>query len=587
MEIRAFLETLQAKTGKAPQKSGAGYSACCPAHDDANPSLSISEGPDRKILLNCFAGCTAEAICTSLHLKVADLFNAGQADHQRPIKITYSYKDETGLELYRKNRMEPGVGGKDKSFFFERTDNNGEILYSLNGCRRVLYHLPEVLKGIADGTPIFLVEGEKDADKLMRHGLIASTAPDSLKWPEEFNEILNGADVIILYDNDATGIKRKDLLCTNLHNKVNRLRVVDLPGLEYRESHGLDVSDWLAMGHTTTELLEIVSRTPEYSPRTVAPGTSPNISDPNPSREKGKIRAVHLGEFLAMKLPKQEMLLAPFLPSQGLAMIYAKRGVGKTHIALGIASAVARGGEFLKWKASTPKKILFIDGEMPGVAIQERLRRIAATDEFDPIAQGNLRLITPDLQEGPMPNLSTPAGRNSIDEFVAESDLIIIDNISSLFRSGVENEADSWQPAQDWALDLRKRGKSILFIHHAGKGGQQRGSSKKEDILDAVICLKHPPNYRADQGAQFEVIFEKTRHFAGEDALPFQVELRESEDGLWNWHVDQVQVDPEVMRVAELAQKGHTIKEIMEQTGLTKSKVEGRIKRARDLELMD
>jgi putative DNA primase/helicase len=186
-----------------------------------------------------------------------------------------------------------------------------------------------------------------------------------------------------------------------------------------------------------------------------------------------------------------------------------------------------------------------------------------------------------------MPDLSTKAGRDSIEEFVADCDLIIIDNISSLFRSGVENEAESWQPAQDWALELRRRGKSILFIHHAGKGGQQRGSSKKEDILDAVICLKHPPNYRADQGARFEVVFEKTRHFAGKEAMSFLAELRESSDSLWHWHIDQVQIDPEILIVAELSKKGHTIKEIVEQTGLTKAKVEGRMKTARDLELID
>jgi putative DNA primase/helicase len=206
---------------------------------------------------------------------------------------------------------------------------------------------------------------------------------------------------------------------------------------------------------------------------------------------------------------------------------------------------------------------------------------------FDPATKENLRLITPDLQNGPMPDLSTLAGRAAIDAFVADSDLIIIDNISCLFRSGVENDAESWQSAQDWALELRRRGKSILFIHHAGKGGQQRGSSKKEDTLDTVICLKHPPNYRADQGAQFEVVFEKTRHFLGDDAVSFLAELRQTEDGLWDWHLDQVQIDPEVMKIAELHKQGHTINEIMEQTGLTKAKVEGRIKKARDLELID
>ncbi len=560
------MNLIRSKTGKTPRKSGGGYSVCCPAHDDENPSLSIKEGSNGKILLNCFAGCPVEAICSSLSLEISDLFESDFAT-QALTRTVYSYKDERNHELYRKIRIEPGYNGKSKSFFSEHTDENGIVIQNLHGCRKVLYRLPELLKGISEGAQIFIVEGEKDADKLARYGLIATSSPESTKWDEEFTDILKGADIIILYDMDNAGFKRKELLCQNLRNKVKRLRVVDLPGLEYQASHGADITDWLAMGHTTNELIEIVSKTPDYGSQ----------------NQKGKIKVVTFGEFLEMNLPEREMLLSPFLPTQGLVMIYAKRGVGKTHVALGVGSAVARGGKFLKWVAPKARKVLFIDGEMPGAAIQERLKRIAATDEFDLTAKDNFRLITPDLQEGPMPDLSTRAGRDSIEEFVAESDLIIIDNISSLFRSGVENEAESWQPAQDWALELRRRGKSILFIHHAGKGGQQRGSSKKEDILDVVICLKHPINYRGNEGARFEVVFEKTRHFAGEEAMPFQVELRESEDGLWDWHIDEVQTDPEVVLVADLMKKGYKIKDIMKETGMSKSQVESRQKKAREL----
>ena len=218
-------------------------------------------------------------------------------------------------------------------------------------------------------------------------------------------------------------------------------------------------------------------------------------------------------------------------------------------------------------------------------AIQKRLWRMAASDEFDPTSRNNLRFITPDLQKGPMPNLSTKVGRDSIDGFIADSDLIIIDNISSLFRSGIENEADSWPPAQDWALDLRRRGKSILFVHHAGKGGQQRGSSKKEDILDTVICLQHPSNYKTDQGARFEVIFEKTRHFAGDSAMSFQVELHKNAEDLWDWHIEEVQIDPEVQKAAELRKKRYSIREIGTTMGITKSQVETRLRKADELGL--
>lgn len=107
MDIHTFLDTLQLKTGKQPRKSGSGYSACCPAHDDTTPSLSISEGPDGKILLHCFAGCTIDSVCGSLNLAVSDLFQPYNAAKKTSSPTVYSYKDEQGCELFRKIRIEP------------------------------------------------------------------------------------------------------------------------------------------------------------------------------------------------------------------------------------------------------------------------------------------------------------------------------------------------------------------------------------------------------------------------------------------------------------------------------------------------
>lgn len=567
MELQEFLALVSSKTDKAPIQTGQRYSACCPAHEDEHPSLSVAEGHEGKILVKCFAGCTVGAVCSALGIELSDLFESPTSNQGEQKQVVYSYRDEGGRELYRKIRIEPGFNGRNKAFYIERLTENGQTIRNLKGCRRVLYRLPEVQKGISNGRPIFLVEGEKDADKLSLYGLIATTSLESIKWEEAYTQHLKDADVVLLYDMDETGVRRKELLCDNLFKKVKSLRVIDLPGLEYQDSHGQDISNWLEMGHTIAELLEIVTKTPTYYPQ-----------------DKGKICAMSLEEFLDMAIPKREMLLGPFLPSQGLAMLYAKRGVGKTHVALGIACAVAQGGDFLKWSAPKPHKVLYIDGEMPAIAMQERLRRIAANETLDLAAKKDLVLITPDLQDGAMPDLSTRSGRESIEEFVENSDLVIIDNLSSLFRTGLENEADSWQPAQDWALELRKRGKSVLFIHHAGKGGNQRGTSKKEDILDTVISLKHPSNYRSEQGARFEVHYEKTRHFAGEEAAPFHVQLREDEKtGLWNWEITQVQTDPILINVAELTKEGRTIHEIMGKTNLSKSQVETKQKKAREM----
>jgi len=230
----------------------------------------------------------------------------------------------------------------------------------------------------------------------------------------------------------------------------------------------------------------------------------------NDKTRSSSIKAVTLNEFIEMALPEKEMILSPFLTTQGIVLIYAKRGVGKTHLSLGIAYAIATAGVFLGWEAKEAKQVLFIDGEMTAADIQDRLKRIVLSGKASMPSEDFFQIITPDLQEGPLPNLSTTEGRDAIDELIDTCDVLILDNLSSLFRSSFENEADSWQEIQDWLLKLRRRGKSIVIVHHAGKSGQQRGTSKREDVADTVICLKNPDGYKSEQGACFEVHFEKT-----------------------------------------------------------------------------
>ena len=202
------------------------------------------------------------------------------------------------------------------------------------------------------------------------------------------------------------------------------------------------------------------------------------------------------------------------------------------------------------------------------------------------LLEHNFSLITPDLQKSPMPNLSTPEGRDRLAPTIVDRDLIIVDNLSSLCRNGAENEAESWVPIQEWALSLRREGKAVLFVHHAGKNGQQRGTSMREDILDVIVNLSHPKNYRASDGACVEINFEKTRHFSGEDANPFQAQLSLNGEGKAEWTISDIDGDPEIEQIAALRKEGKTIVEIMGKTNLSKSQVTTRIDKAKERGLL-
>lgn len=273
-------------------------------------------------------------------------------------------------------------------------------------------------------------------------------------------------------------------------------------------------------------------------------------------------------EFLALDIPPREHILAPILQTQSLSMIFAKRGIGKTHIALNIAYAIASGGKFLHWEAPIPRKVLYIDGEMPARAMQERLSAIVMASEKK-AAPDYFKIITPDEQHIGMPDISTEEGQALLELFVKDAEVIVIDNISTLARTGKENEAEGWLPIQEWALGLRRRGKSVIFIHHAGKGGQQRGTSRREDVLDLIIELKQPEDYSADQGARFEVHFIKARHLTGVEAKPFEAQLEPN-----GWISRSIE-DSEIKKIVELKeQQNLSFREIAEELGISKTKAQ-------------
>ncbi len=297
----------------------------------------------------------------------------------------------------------------------------------------------------------------------------------------------------------------------------------------------------------------------------VTPGLGYSISDEG---SPAPLRTLDVAALLKTVFPPRELLLAPWLPEKGLAMVYGPRGIGKTHLSLGIAYAVATGGTFLSWRAPRPRRVLVIDGEMPAVVLQGRLAAIVAASDLEPPASDFLRVLPMDLQDGGGLDLSDEAFHPALDVAMAGAELLIVDNISTLARGGRENEAESWLPVQQWALAQRRAGRSVVFIHHAGKGGQQRGTSRREDVLDTVVALRRPPDYRPDEGARFEVHFEKARGFHGGEAKPFEATLT-LQDG---WTTRDL-ADADLARVMALTSQGMAVRDIADELGMSKSTV--------------
>jgi len=289
-------------------------------------------------------------------------------------------------------------------------------------------------------------------------------------------------------------------------------------------------------------------------------------SAPTPSSSIPEFEAVDVANFLALEIPPRRNIMEPWLPAQGLAMIYAPAGVGKTFFALEIACACVCGTAFLGWEVAEPVGVLYVDGEMPAAMLQERLARIfKATGEAP---QAPLSILTPDLLDN-TPNLANQLDRLAISKTAAKagSEVIVIDNLSCLLRGAKgENEAESWIAAQEWALQQRREGRTILFVHHAGKGGDQRGTSKRIDVLDTAIKLSRPEN--AAQGCNFKIEFTKGRGLHGEALKSFEAEMQTTEGGR-EWLVSR----DLRRRVVDLKAEGQNIRQIAAILGISKSAV--------------
>ncbi len=246
------------------------WRAKCPAHDDRHPSLDIGISQRTgQLLIKCHAGCPLPAVLQAVGLTMRDLFpdmderDKESPSHDRPkrrIVKTYDYRDEVGTLLYQVCRFEP------KSFAQRHpvgTNKDGSVKWEwgLNGVRRVLYRLPELLADPRQ--PVLVVEGEKDADALADLGLVATTncGGTGMGWLAEYSQSLGGRRCVVIPDNDRPGLEHAWTVAGSLiWHGAESVRLIHLGGGAVK-----DVSDWLAVkGNGRAELVSLIRATPEW-----------------------------------------------------------------------------------------------------------------------------------------------------------------------------------------------------------------------------------------------------------------------------------------------------------------------------------
>jgi putative DNA primase/helicase len=581
-EAERIVHALGGRNGMAP----------CPAHDDEKPSLSVTEKNGR-LLVHCHAGCSQVQVIDALR-------RLGQWPEAKPKKRLAQRSDiDEGLLDYEKFKRafillraaagcEQSPGKYLQSRGIEEVPENlllidPQTAKRLLGKRFPAMVAPVIREDRLVGAHVTLLNkdgdaklkskdsvkkmygpvkggyvqlGEVDPDKRLKTLVVAEGIETALSVRQitglpvlaalsasnMSNVILPKAkEIIIAADNDQPGIEAAEKLADRLLQQGFRRVRIAAPEVE-----GTDWNDVLR-GETD---LEALKNSILKSPRSADTG----------------IRALTTEELLALPVSPMQHMMAPWLPVGALTMIHGKRGGGKTWFAMSVAYAVATGRELLGWEVEQSRRVLYVDGEMGKARLEQRIPQLGPVSE-------NLFWIVPEQfrsRDESMPDLASIEGQELIDNIIERQkiELVVLDNISTLVRTGEENAAEAWAPIQQWALRQRWAGRSVIFIAHEGAtgSGRPRGSSKREDVLDTMIGLTEDKDSSSKGESVFELKFTKSRSFYGENAAQRTIRLStESGSAEWSSEVVKSQAD----RAKELKEKGYTQKQIAEELGVS------------------
>lgn len=391
----------------------------------------------------CQQGTTLTALAQ--HLGVA----TQPAQNGVSPQTTYDYYDAAGVLVYQVVRY---VKQHKKAFYQRHLDAAGAWVNGMNGVERVLYRLPDVLRAVAQGDPIFVVEGEKDVETLRLRGLVATTNVGGAgKWHDSYSQALKGATVYILPDNDQAGEEHAQLVKASLRGVAQSARIVRLPDLADKE----DVTDWIGKGHTVEELRAMF-----------APATKTEYIATR--------QGITLAELQHKIFEPERWIVEAILP-EGACLFAAKYKSKKSWLALAISLAIAMGGRALGRLEVSPGRVLYLDLEGKQQRIQKRTRAMLGVHQIK--WPDNFHIFTKWSQ-----------GDEGLAELEAwlqahpDTALVVIDVLAS-FRRPMQKHEEFYRYDRDTVDPINELAEryhvAILLVHHFNKG-------KHDDIMDSI-----------------------------------------------------------------------------------------------------
>jgi hypothetical protein len=399
----------------------------------------------------------------------------------RFMSAVYDYIDDQGEVRYQVRRFEP------KTFRQCRPDGKGGWLFNMDGVEALPYNLHHIITN--PDAPIFIVEGEKAAQRLTKLGLVATTSHGGAKkWQPVLNQYFAGRNVVVLADNDDAGREHADIVIGNLFGVAGRVKRVELDGLPAKG----DVVDWLDSGKGLEDLTAAVKAAVVVAE---APVVEVEAEDYNNDNNDGDYFDFVDEDYL-MNMPPIEWAVGEgddgLITAHGLSMIYGPPGSGKSFISLDMALCQAHG---IEWQGIETKQgdVLYIAGEGVG-GLGKRVKAWKSTHGLGTSGHFHMLPLAVNMRD----QAEVEKLIRSIDRLDRKWTAVYIDTLARAMLGADENSSTESGLVISAADAIRNHVQcAVVFVHHSGKAAERgaRGSSAILGAVDTSVVVSKDESY--------------------------------------------------------------------------------------------
>lgn len=310
------------------RKNGAEYWAKCPLHNDSKPSLRVNIEKQVWFCDPCQKGGSVidfvmafERVNLTAAMDKLSHNIVKTKEIERKEVCSYDYADENGRVLYQVVRYEP------KDFRQRHKNDDGQWVWTMDGVRRVLYRLPDVVVA----QDIVVCEGEKDCDSMAKLGFVATTnVGGAKKWLDSYSDTLKGKNVVVIPDNDQPGREHAEMVIKSLATKAKAIFKLEIPAPHK------DITDFIDR-YGTNAKAEILKLVDELKPVNPVPDL-PVFSIEELESDYVALVKTHekKGLNLSRWLPSLNSCVRALVPGE-VVVFLADTGTGKTTALVNLA----------------------------------------------------------------------------------------------------------------------------------------------------------------------------------------------------------------------------------------------------------